>query len=145
MFGRSVHLLLIEDDEVDAEAIVRAFQRQKIANLFTIVPDGVEALNTLRGAGGYEPLSRPYLILLDLNLPRMNGLEFLQALRQDTELKRSIVFVLTTSRDSEDVRAAYDWQVAGYLLKSKTGEDFIHLIALLDYYWHLVEFPPEGS
>lgn len=140
---QNVHLLLVEDDEVDAEAVVRAFRRQKITHPFTIVPDGIEALNTLRGEDGRRPLSWPYLILLDINTPRMNGLEFLQALRGDARLHRSIVFVFTTSDQYEDIMAAYEWQVAGYFLKSRAGPDFVNLISLLTDYLRVVEFPPE--
>jgi CheY-like chemotaxis protein len=143
LLSRTVHILLVEDDEVDAEAVVRAFRKQKIANPFTVVSDGVEALKVLRGEGGYEPLPRPYLILLDINMPRMNGIEFLQAIRQDPVLKRSIVFVLTTSDRDEDKMAAYDEQIAGYLLKNRAGEDFMDMISLLESYWHMIEFPPD--
>lgn len=137
-----VHLLLIEDDQVDAEAIQRAFRQQRIANPFIVVPDGVEALKALRGEDGYDPVPKPYLILLDLNMPRMNGIEFLQALRRDPELQRSIVFVLTTSDREEDKLAAYEEHVAGYILKSRAGEDFLEVIKLLRTYWRIVEFPP---
>ena len=139
----TIHILLVEDDEVDAEAVVRAFRKQKIANPFTIVPDGIEAFNALRGEGGQTRLPRPYLILLDLNMPRMNGVEFLQALGQDEDLKQSIVFVITTSNRDEDVVAAYNEQIAGYILKSRVGEDFVNLITMLDMYWRIVEFPSE--
>lgn len=145
MFMQTVHILLVEDDDVDAEAVVRAFRKKKIANPFTIVPDGIEAFHALRGENGYERLPRPYLILLDINMPRMNGVEFLQVLRQDAELKQSIVFVITTSNRDEDVVAAYNEQIAGYILKSRVGEDFIHLITMLDTYWSIVEFPFEGK
>lgn len=90
-----VHLLLVEDDEVDAEAIKRAFRKRRIANPFTVVRDGIEALEVLRGEDGREPLPRPFLILLDLNMPRMSGLEFLRETRQDPELRDAIIFVLT--------------------------------------------------
>ncbi len=145
MAVQNVHMLLVEDDEVDAEAVVRAFRKQKIGNPFTIVPDGIEAFNALRGDGGYRRVPRPYLILLDINMPRMNGVEFLQELRQDVELKQSIVFVITTSNRDEDVVAAYNEQVAGYILKSRVGEDFINLITMLDMYWRIVEFPSEAQ
>ena len=143
MPSKSVHILLVEDDEVDAEAVVRGFRKQKIANPFTIVPDGIAALDALRGTGGYTPIPRPYLILLDINTPRMNGFEFLEALRQDPDLKRSIVFVLTTSDRDEDKMAAYDQQIAGYFVKSRAGGDFMNVTSLLDTYWRVVEFPPE--
>ncbi len=143
MSGETVHVLLVEDDEVDAEALIRAFQKHNIVNPLTIVPDGIEALNALKGDGAHERLPRPYLILLDLNLPRMNGIEFLRTLRQEPELKDSIVFVLTTSDRDQDVIAAYQEQVAGYILKSSGGKGLVDLIKLLDSYWRMVEFPPE--
>ena len=116
MQGQTVHVLLVEDDEIDAEQMVRSFRKLKIGNPITIVENGYEALNVLRGEGGYARLPRPYIILLDINMPRMNGLEFLRAIRQDEELQRSIVFVLTTSKNEEDIVAAYSAQVAGYFL-----------------------------
>lgn len=138
-----VHILLVEDDEVDREAVLRGFQKLRIANPFSVVTSGTEALNVLRGENNYARLPRPYLILLDINMPRMTGLEFLEELRKDEELKRSIVFVLTTSNRDEDKVAAYDRQIAGYLLKSRAGEDFVNMISLLESYWRVVEFPPE--
>jgi CheY-like chemotaxis protein len=141
--GKFIHILLVEDDDIDAEAIVRAFRKQKIANPVTIVSDGIEALKVLRGTGDQERLPRPYLILLDINMPRMNGIEFLQVLRQDAELERSIVFMLTTSNRDEDKLAAYDEQIAGYLVKARAGEEFADLISMLNSYWRVVEFPPE--
>lgn len=143
--GKLVHILLVEDDDVDREAVIRAFKNKRIANPFTIVADGVEALQVLRGDEDNDGLSRPYIILLDINMPRMNGLEFLEALRKDCMLKRSIVFILTTSNRDEDKMAAYDNQIAGYLLKSRVGDDFVNMISLLESYWDIVEFPPEGS
>jgi CheY-like chemotaxis protein len=139
----TVHVLLVEDDEVEAEAIQRAFRKHRIANPITVAPDGVEALKILRGEGGDSDVSQPFIILLDINMPRMGGLEFLANLRQDAILKRSIVFVLTTSDREEDKVAAYNGQVAGYLLKTRVGEEFLGLIEMLDVYWRVVEFPPE--
>jgi CheY-like chemotaxis protein len=143
MKGQIVHILLVEDDEIDAEAIVRGFQKQKIENPITVVPNGIEALNALRGEDGYVRVPAPYLILLDLNMPRMNGIEFLQSLRQDVQLKSSIVFVLTTSNSDRDKLAAYREQIAGYLLKQRSGVNFADLVNMLDFYWRVVEFPPE--
>lgn len=143
MKNQIVHILLVEDDEIDAEAIVRGFHKQQIDNPIMVVPNGIEALNVLRGENGQERIPAPYLILLDLNMPRMNGIEFLQALRQDIQLKSSIVFVLTTSNSDKDKLAAYQEQIAGYLLKQRSGVNFSDLVSMLDFYWRVVEFPPE--
>ena len=140
-----IHILLIEDDEIDAEAVVRAFKRKRIHNPLTIVPDGYEALQILRGDKGRSSISSPYIILLDLNLPKMNGIEFLHHLRQDERLKHSIVFVLTTSDRDEDKWAAYKQNVAGYMVKARAGRNFVNVTTLLETYWHTVEFPPRGT
>jgi len=142
MTGNTVTVLLVEDDVIDAEAIGRAFQRAKIANPIVHVTDGIQALDALRGTNQKETLKRPYVILLDLNMPRMNGIEFLQELRDDESLRDSVVFVLTTSDDDRDMLAAYEKQVAGYMIKSKAGEGFMQLIGMLDHYWRVVELPP---
>ena len=94
-------LLLVEDDAIDAEAIQRAFRQHRIANPFVVVRDGVEALAALRGESEVE-VPHPYVVLLDVNMPRMNGIEFLDAVRADPALSRTIVFVLTTSDREED-------------------------------------------
>ena len=136
-----VGVLLVEDDEVDVMAVKRAFARLKIANPLHIAGDGIEALEMLRGQGGREAIPRPYIVLLDLNMPRMGGLEFLRELRDDPDLHATIVFVLTTSKQEEDIVAAYSQNVAGYLLKANVGNDFMGLVGLLGYYWQLVELP----
>jgi len=138
---KTVQVLLVEDDEVDAEEMLRSFDKLGISNPITVVPDGYAALSILRGEEGYERLPRPYIILLDLNMPRMNGLEFLQAIRSDDELRQSVVFVLTTSDDEADMEAAYASNVAGYFLKARTGEEFLDLPKMMTNYWRLVEFP----
>ena len=129
----SVTLLLVEDDAIDAEAIQRAFRQHRIANPFVVVRDGVEALAALRGESEVE-VPHPYVVLLDVNMPRMNGIEFLDAIRADPALSRTIVFVLTTSDREEDKVAAYEHNVAGYILKSRAGEDFLEVVKLLRVY-----------
>ena len=134
-----ITLLLVEDDDVDAEAIQRAFRQQRIASPFVLARDGVEALAMMRDRAA---LPYPYIVLLDINLPRMNGFEFLEALRDDPDLGPAIVFVLTTSDRDEDKIAAYRHHVAGYILKSRAGVDFLEVVQMLKVYWRLVEFPP---
>ncbi|MBX3014937.1 MAG: response regulator [Caldilineaceae bacterium] len=141
MSRKSIHILLVEDDPIDAEHILRIFKRAQIDNPYTHVVDGVEALHALRGERGYEAIPKPYIILLDINMPRMNGLELLSALRRDPALKQSVVFILTTSNRDADITAAYNKQIAGYLLKSKVSEDFLDFIKLLNLYRVMIEMP----
>jgi CheY-like chemotaxis protein len=142
--GRTVHVLLVEDNDVDREAVRRAFDRHRIANPIHSAVDGVEAPEILRGTNGKRKLPRPYLILLDINMPRMSGIEMLRELRADPDLRDSIVFVLTTSASDQDKMAAYGANVAGYILKSDVGAGFVGLVSLLDHYWRIVEFPPKA-
>jgi CheY-like chemotaxis protein len=107
MSGKDVNMLLVEDDVMDVRIVQRTFQKHKIANPIYVACDGVEALDMLRGHNDHTPLPRPFLILLDLNMPRMDGIMFLQTLRQDPDLHTSLVFVLTTSDDDRDKVAAY--------------------------------------
>lgn len=137
----SVNILLVEDDEVDVMAVKRAFRELKIANPLTLAKDGIEALEILRGINGYSPIPRPLIILLDLNMPRMGGLEFLDELRKDPDLHRCVVFVMTTSADERDRVRAYDKNVAGYVLKHNLEHSFMDAIAMLEHYWRVVELP----
>lgn len=137
----AVNVLLVDDDDIDSQAVQRAFDKLNIANVITVASDGYEALNILRGEGGHERLPQPYVILLDINMPRMNGLEFLHALRQDETLKSSVVFVLTTSDNQEDMMAAYSEKVAGYFLKQKVGQEFLSLPELMKRYWRVAVWP----
>lgn len=141
MPDKQVQILLVEDDEVDVDFLLRAFAKANIANEITVARDGYEALEILNGEGGHQRLPRPYIILLDINMPRMNGLEFLHVLRQDAELASSVVFMLTTSSTQQDMLAAYDEHVAGYILKQNVGTEFLTLPNLLANYWRVVEFP----
>lgn len=138
---RPVTLLLIEDDEVDRMVVRKAFAKHRIANPIVEASDGAQALEILRGENGREPLQRPYIIILDLNLPRMNGFEFLAELRNDARIANTIVFVLTTSRDELDRAGAYAQHVAGYMVKADAGADFINAVSMLDRYWRVVELP----
>ena len=135
---KSLNILLVEDDEVDVMNVTRAFERNKIANPLFVAGDGIEALALLRS--GKIPRERR-LILLDLNMPRMNGIEFLRALRADEDLQLTPVVVLTTSDDERDKINAYNLNVAGYLLKPVTFVNFVEAMAALNKYWTLVELP----
>lgn len=136
-----VDLLLVDDDEVDVQGLRRAFARGRIANPITVARDGIEALEILRGENGHAKLPRPHLILLDLNMPRMNGFEFLEALRADEELRAAIVFMITTSKAEEDKARAYGHNVAGYIVKQDPARTFMEAVALIESYWRIVELP----
>ncbi|MEB0033044.1 response regulator [Undibacterium sp. RTI2.1] len=136
-----INILLVEDDEVDVMSVKRAFRELKIANPMTEAKDGIEALEILRGVNGCVPIPHPLIILLDLNMPRMGGLEFLDELRKDPDLHRCVVFIMTTSADERDRVRAYDKNVAGYLLKHDPGRSFMDAIAMLQHYWRVVELP----
>jgi CheY-like chemotaxis protein len=139
--SKPIHLILIEDDEVDAEAIERACLSLDVHCVPTRFRDGREAMDALRGSFGIALLNQPYIILLDLNLPRMDGFAFLDELRSDPIWRRSIVFVITTSTRDEDKAAAYDRRVAGYLVKEVLGSDYVALCELLEVYDKSVQFP----
>lgn len=141
----TIHLVLIDDDEVDVESIVRSLNRNGIFGQITVFHDGLEALRVLQGPESKALPTRPLLILLDLDLPRLGGIEFLDALRSDPRLRGTVVFVLTLSDRQEDKLAAYDRQVAGYLLKTNLGEDFSLLPRLLRSYCRLAVWPPQRT
>lgn len=137
----TVNLLLVDDDEVDVQGLKRAFAKSRIANPIVVARDGIEALEVLRGENGKTKLSKPHLILLDLNMPRMNGIEFLEALRQDDSLKSAVVFMITTSKAEEDKARAYGHHVAGYIVKQDPANTFMQAVSMLEHYWKVVEFP----
>ena len=132
-------ILLVEDDDGDARAVRRAFQKAKIVNPILRALDGIEALDMLKGVNGQSKPQAPYVLLVDLNLPRMNGMQLVQAMRQDQELHRCVVFILTTSKSEEDMAAAYQLNVAGYVVKQTAGDDFLGLVSLMDSYARIVE------
>jgi CheY-like chemotaxis protein len=139
--NKTVHILLAEDDLIDEKAFLRAIDKLRITNPVTVARDGVEAWDILKGNHGKGPFPRPYLLVLDINMPRMNGLELLERIRDDAELHDSIVFMLTTSNDDEDKIEAFDLNVAGYMLKSDVGNSFVKAVELVNNYWRVVEFP----
>jgi CheY-like chemotaxis protein len=135
---RMLNVLLVEDDEVDVMNVRRAFKKNHIANPLWTAGNGLEALEVLRGD---EMPKERRLVLLDLNMPRMNGIEFLRELRADPELHGTPVVVLTTSDDERDRVEAYNLNVAGYILKPVTFMNFVEAMATLNKYWTLVEMP----
>jgi CheY-like chemotaxis protein len=138
MSGELLNILLVEDDAVDEMNVKRAFEKNHITNPLFVAHDGVEALAQLRG--GEIPKGRR-IVLLDLNLPRMNGIEFLREVRNDPHLRSIPVVVLTTSNDDIDKIEAYKLNAAGYLVKPVTFANFCEAMVTLNKYWMLVELP----
>ncbi|MDQ3522768.1 MAG: response regulator, partial [Gemmatimonadota bacterium] len=132
------NVLLVEDDEVDVMNVQRAFKKNNITNPLYLAGNGLEGLEMLRNND--IPEGRR-LILLDLNMPKMNGIEFLRELRADPALNPTPVVVLTTSNDDRDRVEAYNLNVAGYILKPVTFGNFVEAMATLNKYWCLVEMP----
>lgn len=137
----AVTILLVEDDDVDVMVVRKAFRELRIANTLVVAHDGIEALELLRGENGKVRVAHPVIVLLDLNMPRMNGLEFLQAVRDDPALRSLVVFVMSTSAAEEDRLKAYEKNIAGYVLKHSPGRSFMEAIAMLEHYWRVVELP----
>lgn len=139
---KKTSLLLIDDDEVDVMTVRRAFKKNNITNPLYIAHDGLEALTMLRGDALPKLLTgQRRLILLDLNMPKMGGIEFLRELRADPELKPIPVIVLTTSNEDQDKVEAYNLNVAGYILKPVTFSKFVEAVETLNKYWSLSEMP----
>lgn len=136
--SKVLNILIVDDDEVDVMNVKRAFKKANITNPVWVADNGVDALRILRE--GAVP-SHGRLILLDLNMPRMNGIEFLRELRADPALATSSVVVFTTSNEDRDKIEAYKLNVAGYLLKPVTFNSFVDLMVALNKYWTLVELP----
>ena len=132
-----INILLVEDDEVDIMNVQRAFRKNNINNPLFIARNGLEALEMLHS----QQIPKPHVIILDINMPKMNGLEFLQAMRAEENLKRISVFVMTTSNEDSDKLNAYNLNVAGYILKPLSFEKFLNSMATLNSYWKLCERP----
>ena len=132
-------ILLVDDDRVDVMTVRRALQDIKITNPLKVAGNGEEALAFLRD----EEKRLPCLILLDLRMPRMGGIEFLKVAKQDELLKRIPVVVLTTSREERDRMDSFNLGVAGYMVKPVHYREFMEVIRTIEVYWTLSELPPE--
>jgi CheY-like chemotaxis protein len=139
--SKEVTIFVVDDDDVDALGIERALKKLKILNPVVRARDGVEGLAMLRAG---DQIQRPFIILLDINMPRMNGLEMLTELRNDPTLSSTVVFMLTTSKIDEDLTAAYKNHVAGYIVKNQVADCFMRVIEMLDHYWRVVELPVQN-
>lgn len=141
MNEQGLNILLVEDDDVAAESVVRSLRKNAMNFPITLAKDGLEALSILRNQHSHLHIEKPFLILLDLNMPRMNGFEFLKEIRSDHELRECVIFVLTTSDATSDMTRAYEDNIAGYMVKSAVGPQFSKLALLLDNYRSAVKLP----
>ncbi len=132
-------VLLVEDDNIDAMTVKRALKDLGENTLLVHSTDGEEALQHLKN----EVNVRPCIILLDLNMPKMNGIEFLKIIKADEKLKRIPVIVLTTSREDRDVVESFKLSVAGYMVKPVDYERFVETIRAINLYWNLSQLPSE--
>jgi CheY-like chemotaxis protein len=142
--AQELTIVVVDDDEVDVRSITRSLRKRGIDNPIALAGNGLQALDLLRGIGSQQ-VAWPYVVLLDINMPGMNGIEFLEAIRADSELRRTVVFVLTTSDDQRDMLAAYENLVAGYIVKTDAGKDFIEVVSMLEQFSLTVRFPDPGG
>jgi len=137
-----VHILLVEDNPQDVEITRRALEKGQVKNRLTVARDGQEALDILDAIKGDDP---PSLILLDLNMPRLNGIEVLQVIKGDPNLRRIPVIVLTTSTREEDIVRAYDLGVNTFISKPVRFEDFMRVVMTIQEYWILIATLPSAA
>lgn len=132
---KKLSLLLFEDDDVDAMGFERAMRRVPLDLTLYRAKDGAEGLQMLRDGA----VDAQFLILMDLNMPRMSGLEVMKEIRKDPKLRKSVIFVLTTSQDDEDIAHAYSLNAAGYMVKTHLDNGSEGLFSFLSQYCELVE------
>ncbi len=137
----TVKFLIVDDDMVSVMAMKRALKKLKIVNPVQVAKDGQQALEILRGEKNGAEFTPPFLVTLDLNMPRMNGFEFLEEIRKDSSLQRAVIFVLSTSDAPRDVAAAYANNIAGYIVKDNLGDSFVKALDMIDAYSKIVELP----
>ena len=133
-------ILLVEDNPMDVDLTIRAFQHNHVVNPVTVLRDGEEALTYIRNYSTQAPM--PMLVLLDLKVPRVDGLELLAELRKTTIFKTIPVVVLTSSSEDKDVQTAYQLGANSYIVKPVNFENFIEVAREIELYWVLLNFPP---
>ena len=142
----AVEILLVEDNPADVRLTIEALKDAKVSNKLHVAVDGVEALSFLRQEGEYADSARPDLILLDLNLPKKDGLVVLSEIKEDESLKHIPVVVLTSSSEEKDILAAYDHHVNAYVTKPVDLYDFLNVVKGLEDFWlSIVRLPLDGD
>jgi len=137
MLRKNKPILLVEDDKVDAMTVKRALKEIQVPNQLNITTNGEEALEYLQNSDNELPI----IILLDLNMPKMNGIEFLKVMKQDPNIKRIPVVVLTTSQEEQDKIESYNLGVAGYVHKPVDYDHFVDAMRIINQYWNISELP----
>jgi CheY-like chemotaxis protein len=132
-----VNLLIVDDDEIDALTMTRALSKVLPVDRITVAHSGAQGLSFLKSG----KVARPYIVLVDISMPEMNGHEFVAELRKDEALRKSVVFIVTTSFAEEDIEKAYEQCVAGYIVKNADGADFRNVVDMLRQYISVVELP----
>ncbi|WP_411827430.1 response regulator [Luteolibacter sp. AS25] len=140
--GALIDFLMVEDDDDHAELCIRSLRRSRLVNSINRVDDGEKAMAYLRQEGEYAGRRMPEVVLLDLKLPKKNGLEVLKEIRESPELKHLLVVMLTTSSESSDRAAAYEYHVNSYLIKPVQSDSFQQMITDLSLYWGVWNQPP---
>jgi len=144
--GKPVEILLVEDNPGDVRLTQEAFKEGRVLNKLHVTRDGVEAMEFLRQKGNYAKVSRPDIILLDLNLPKKDGREVLAEIKADKDLKRIPVVILTVSQAEEDILKSYDLNANCYIIKPIDLEQFIRAVKLIEDFWlTIVTLPPNGK
>ena len=145
-YGKPIEILLVEDNPGDVRLTVEALKDAKVHNNLYVAKDGVEAMSFLRREGAYANAPRPDLILLDLNLPKKDGREVLEEIKEDKGLRRIPVVVLTTSEAEMDILKAYNLHANCYINKPVGLEQFITVIKTIEDFWlEIVKLPPKGE
>ena len=140
----AVEILLVEDDPGDVRLTQEALKDSKMRNNLHIVEDGIEALAFLRNEGDYADVPKPDIILLDLNLPRKDGREVLQEIKDDEKLKRIPVVILTTSENDEDILTSYNLHANCYITKPVDMNQFVQIVKTIEGFWFsIVKLPPQ--
>jgi CheY-like chemotaxis protein len=148
MTSNEVEILLVEDNENDAELTIRTLRKHNLANHLVWVKDGAEALDFLHGRGRYAGRDRghfPSVVLLDLRLPKVDGMEVLRQLKGDARTRRIPVVVLSSSTEEKDIAQTFDLGVNSYVNKPVQFEEFVHAVTQLGLYWLLVNRSPVGQ
>lgn len=132
---REIHILLVEDNEGDILLTTEAFEERNFVNKISVAKNGRDALNFLRKQGEFSRVERPDLVLLDINIPMVNGLEVLRAIKSDKELRKIPVVMLTTSTSQKDIDEAYINYANSYISKPQEMEDFLDAILKIEEFW----------